>query len=63
MDYCEYVRLTDEEIASNKYVGIEKGKMLQESNQIFRKILGNVEEVDMHQPFYLFVLSRQSLKT
>jgi len=50
MDSCsQYVQMTDEEIASNKYVGIEKGKMLQESNQIFKRILGNLEEVCVHR--------------
>jgi len=45
MDYSSYKPMTDEELSSLKYVGIERGRMLEESNQIFKKILSNVEEV------------------
>ena len=45
MDYYAYTQVTDEMLSSLKYVGIEKGRILDESNQIFKKILTNVEEV------------------
>ena len=39
------MELSEEQISAQRYVGLEKGKMLEESNKIFKGILQYVEEV------------------
>jgi len=45
MNNFEYKELTDAEISAQRYVGLERGKILEDSNKIFRGILQYVEEV------------------
>ena len=37
--------LSEAEVSAQRYVGLEKGKMLEESNKIFKGILQYVEKV------------------
>ena len=51
MSHFEYnMDLSEAEISAQRYVGLEKGKMLEESNKIFKGILQYVEEVGFLSP-------------
>jgi len=45
MNYFEYKELSQAEISAQRYVGLKRGKILEDSNKIFRGILQYVEEV------------------
>jgi len=45
MNSFGYTKLSEAEISANRYVGLERGKILEDSNKIFKGILQYVEEV------------------